>query len=148
MSRRVVFFPHSDEEFPDEYLLRNWLAGSLRTDRRGLYRIGPTHGLKDLDNGSIVFFVKNHLVVGLAVVEESLRDITDGERVHYGWNNAEDAVFKRFVKLFPESIWAFPVDKFIPTSKVAEVIDHKGFGQEFTLIEDLQKLLDILALLS
>ena len=143
-----MFFPHGPKEeggFDDEYELRDWLAGSLRLGREGRYRLKEAAGLGVLESGSLVFFVKNNYVVGLAVVEEKIRDITPQDNQQNGWDNDEG--FKKVIKFFPDSIWAFPDNRFIPTSRVTRVNDNKGFGQGFTKIDDLSKFLDVLSLL-
>jgi len=140
-----VFFPHSQDEFGDEYDLRDWLAGSLRLEREGRYRLKQPSGLDVLEKGSIVFFVKNHLAVGCAIVEEGLKSITSKDRKRYGWTSQDDLVYKEYIKFLPESIWAFPSDRFISTQRITKVL-NKGFGQGFTMINDLDQLLQVFAL--
>lgn len=138
MVKKVVFFPHSDDEFKSPEELREWLATDLK-NRGGYYRLHNPQGLGLLEKGSIVFFRKKDYVVGMAVVEEDIRDLTEEEK-----NINSD--YQKVIKFFPESIWAFNDSEFINVNKITGIIS-KGFGEGFTTVEKLDELLDILALI-
>jgi hypothetical protein len=82
MTKKIVIFPHII--FKNEEDLRNWLAGSLKLKPEGKYPLTSTNGLRQLEEGSIVFFHIMYHLVGITVVEEGLRPIKEEERVNYG----------------------------------------------------------------
>lgn len=142
--RKAVFFTHSNEEFADKYELRDWLAGTLRTDRKGLYRLREASGLGPLGRGSIVFFVKDDAVVGCAVVQKGVRDITARDRRRFDWNDKEDLKYKKVVKFFPDSIWPFSETQFLDRRGAARVSGKKDIRQGFPIIAD-DRILKLLA---
>ena len=56
MAAKIVFFPHSDEEFKDQEKLRRWLKYDLKGFRNGFYTVINANGLGELEKGSLVFF--------------------------------------------------------------------------------------------
>ncbi len=135
MVKKAVFFPHSGNEFETAEDLRFFLAYTLKI-RGGYYRLKEAKGLGYLEKGSIVFFVKKNYVVGMAIVEEDLRDIKD--EINEGHE------YKKIIKFFPNSIWAFSNDEFIPVDKLKEITGKK-FRQGYSEIDSLEDLLKILA---
>jgi hypothetical protein len=138
MVKKAVFFPHSGDEFKSPEELREWLATELK-NRGGFYRLHNPQSLGSLEKGSIVFFRKKDYVVGMAIVEEDLRGLTEEEK-----NINSD--YEKVIKFFPESIWAFTNSEFINIDKITGIIS-KGFGEGFTAVEKLEELLDILSLI-
>ena len=135
MERKIVIFPHSDEEFPHEDDLRNWLVSDLKLSE-GKYRLKEAIGLGQLEKGCIVFFKKNNYIVGMAVVEEDLRPIKESEN--------EENKYQNIIKFHPGSIWAFSNDEYIAVSKV-EKITGKGSSRGYPQVDDASQLLSILA---
>lgn len=129
------FFTHG-EDFDDKYELRDWLAGTLRKERNGWYRLKKASGLGDLERGSMVFFVKDDAIVGCGVVQKGIRPITKRDRNKYGWNDKEDMVFEKMIKFFPDSIWAFAERQFLDRRVAAKVAGKRGIGQGFPKIAD------------
>lgn len=58
MVLKAVLFTHNEEEFEDEYDLRDWLGQDLERYRRGGYHLREPSGLGKLEEGSLVFFNK------------------------------------------------------------------------------------------
>ena len=142
----VVFFPHEEEEFESKYVLRNWLAGGLRLGD-GVYHLREARGLGKLDKGSIVFFVREDAVVGCALVEKSLRALTTRERKELK-RQGYTKKYKKIVKFFPDSIWAWSDTQFMDRKK-AERIVGKGIGTRvYTKVGDMQALLKLFAQIS
>lgn len=138
MVKKAVFFPHSDVEFKSPEELREWLATELK-NRGGYYMLHNPQSLGSLEKGSIVFFRKKDYVVGMAIVEEDLRDLTEEEK-------NINSHYEKVIKFFPESIWAFTNSEFINIKRITQIIS-KGFAEGFTTIETLEELLNILALI-
>ncbi len=115
--KKAVCFPHSDDQFatPDE--LMEWLDYSLRNTHRGYYRYRKANGLGSLEPGSLVFFYKNKLIVGCAVVEKASRPLVRSEKercdeVYYTEDDRKEyeeecAEMKNVVKFFTNSIWVW-----------------------------------------
>lgn len=133
---KVVFFPHSDDEFKNENELRCWLDNDLRIYREGYYHLKKGTGLGSLDKGSIVFFHKSKWIVGCAVVEENSRDTTPEEKGRYGDE------YEIVVKFNPSSIWVWTDDEFVSTDDAGVIIDAK-IKQFFPAITDLSALLRV-----
>ena len=141
--QKVVFFPHSDNEFKDEYKLRDWLHNELRIYRKGYYHLRKGTGLGELDKGSIVFFHKNKWIVGCAVVEEDKRDTTPAEKERYRHEDENGIIEYEFVVKFnPSSIWVWTDDEFVSTDAAGEIIG-KEIQQYFPAVTDLPCLLKI-----
>ena len=76
----VCLFPHSDDEFATADRLRNFLSNTLPNIQRGRYLLRRL-GWKDKDSkakvvpGSLVLFRKGAIIVGDAVVQESVREL-------------------------------------------------------------------------
>jgi hypothetical protein len=138
---KIVFFPHSKEEFGSEFELRNWLDLEVRIYQRGEYKLKEAKGLGELDEGSLVFFHRNNWVVGFAIVEKSMRETTDDEKEMYGDQ------YKYVVKFIPESITALNDKQFIPIENIEKVIG-KTIRQGYPIVEDLNKLLSIFRMLA
>lgn len=133
---KVVFFPHSDKEFEDEYALRNWLDMELRVYRKGEYHMKKAQGLGELEEGSIVFFHRNNWVVGYAIVEKPPKRTTGKERERYGQE------FENTVKFIPESISALSDNQFLSRQEVEKIVGKKLI-RGFTTVDDLSQLLEI-----
>jgi hypothetical protein len=138
---KIVFFPHSKEEFENEFELRNWLDLELRVYQRGEYKLKKAKGLADLDEGSIVFFHRNNWVVGFAIVEQSKRKTTREEKEKY------DTSFEYVVKFIPESIIALNDKQFIQISEIEKVVGKK-IRRGYPIVEDPNNLLSIFKILA
>ena len=97
--------------------------------------------LGQLEDGSLVFFHKNNLVVGCAVVEEGIRESTKEQMDRFGKE------FKHFIKFIPESIWAWNSGQFITDEEVYSVLG-KHLGQGYTIIDSLEELLRLFQLMA
>ncbi len=107
---KAVCFPHVDDQFESPIELMEWLDNDLRTTHRGYYRYRKAPGLGTLEPGSIVFFYKNGLIVGSAVVEKHSRSLEPSEIERCDEIRAEDdscSGMINVVKLFTESIWVW-----------------------------------------
>ena len=107
---KAVCFPHSNDQFETPNQLMEWLDYSLRNTHRGYYRYRKAPGLGRLEPGSLVFFYKNKLIVGTAVVEKGSRPLerTEIERCDevHGLDN-DCAGMENIVKFFTNSIWVW-----------------------------------------
>lgn len=133
---KVVFFPHSDKEFEDEYASRNWLDVELRVYRKGEYHMKKAQGLGELEEGSIVFFHRNNWVVGYAIVEKPPRKTTKQEKDR----NGEE--YENIVKFIPESISAWSDNQFLSRQEVNHIIG-KQLLQGFPRVDNLSQLLEL-----
>ena len=140
MATKIVFFPHSDEEFKDQEKLRRWLKYDLKGFRNGFYTVINANGLGELEKGSLVFFNKGKYCVGFAVVEEGLRNITEEEKEKFGKD------YKKCIKFLPESICVFNDDQLIKLEDITKII-NKNFGQGYTTVDNLEDLLKIFKLI-
>jgi hypothetical protein len=140
MIAKVVFFPHSDDQFEDQEDLRRWLKYDLKGFRNGFYSVINANGLGELEKGSLVFFNKDKYCVGFAIVEESLREINEQEKDKFG----ED--YKKCIKFLPESICVFNDDQLIKQEDITNII-NKNFGQGYPTVDNLEDLLKIFKLI-
>jgi hypothetical protein len=141
MVLKAVFFPHMGEEFENPIQLRDWLGYGLKKYRRGGYHMRDPSGLGQLEDGSLVFFHKNNLVVGCAVVEEGIRKSTKEQMGRFGEE------YQHFIKFIPESIWAWNSGQFITDEEVYSVLG-KHLGQGYTIIDSLEELLRLFQLMA
>jgi hypothetical protein len=107
---QCVCFPHSDDQFETPSELMIWLDYDLRNNHRGYYRYRKGVGLASLEPGSLVFFYKDNLIVGCAVVEKASRPLTKSEiercdEIHGSDNNCSG--MENILKFFPNSIWVW-----------------------------------------
>ncbi len=140
MVAKIVFFPHSNDEFKDQEELRRWLRYDLKGFRNGFYTMKDPTGLGELEKGSIVFFNKDNYCVGFAIVEEDLRIIKEEEKDKFGKE------YKKCVKFIPESICVFNESQLIKLKYIEKIIG-KGFGRGYTTMEP-KDLLNIFKLVS
>lgn len=133
---KIVFFPHSNKEFRDEYHLRDWLNVDLRIHKHGLYFLREARGLGDLEEGSVVFFHRNNQVVGSAVVDKAKRPTTEKERERRGEE------YKHIVGFSPSSIWAFGDYEFVRISEAEKVVKKK-LKRGYPVIDDITKLVEL-----
>ncbi len=141
MVLKAVFFPHMGEEFDDEIELRDWLGYDLKKYRRGGYHMRDPSGLGQLEEGSLVFFHKNNLVVGCAIVEEGMRKSTSDQ---INWFGEE---YKHFIKFIPESVWAWNSGQFLTDEEVHSAIG-KHLSQGYTMVDNLEDLLHLFQLMA
>ena len=111
---KAACFPHADDQFDTPANLMDWLEHDLRTTHRGYYRYRKAQGLGKLEPGSIIFFYKNGLIVGSAVVERNSRSLepSEKERCSEIHNSPHEEVdhcsgMENIVKFFTESIWVW-----------------------------------------
>lgn len=107
---KAVCFPHADDQFDSPIDLMSWLNYDLKKIHRGYYRYRKAPGLGNLDCGSIVFFYKNKLIVGSAVVEKNSRPLESSELKRCDELRAEDdncSGMVNVVKFFTNSIWVW-----------------------------------------
>ncbi|MEM3614745.1 MAG: hypothetical protein QW158_07250 [Nitrososphaerales archaeon] len=125
---RIRGFTHSEEEFSDEYDLRDWLDKELRIDCRGCYHLRSAVGLGTkpdaLPEGSIVLFYFKKKIVGEGVVEEGVQKIDEEHRV----KEALPDEYEYFVKFKPELIRAYPAYLFINEEEFREVTGKALYG--------------------
>jgi hypothetical protein len=140
MAAKIVFFPHSDDEFKDQQELRHWLKYDLKEFRNGFYSVRNANGLGELEKGSLVFFNKGKYCVGFAVVGEGLRNITEEEKDKFG----ED--YKKCIKFLPESICVFNDDQLIKLENITNII-NKNFRRGYTTVDNPEDLLKIFKLI-
>ena len=140
MIAKIVFFPHSDDQFEDQEDLRRWLKYDLKGFRNGFYSVINANGLGEIEKGSIVFFNKGKYCVGFAIVEEGLRNMTEQEREKFGKE------YKKCIKFLPESICVFNDDQLIKLEDITNII-NKNFGQGYTTVENIEDLLRIFKLI-
>ncbi|MCL5788055.1 MAG: hypothetical protein M1581_05550 [Candidatus Thermoplasmatota archaeon] len=108
--KKAVCFSHSNDQFETPNELMEWLDFGLRYTHRGYYRYRKAPGLGKLEPGSLVFFYKNKLLVGSAVVEKASRPLEKSEIERcdeiYGYDDG-CAEMVNVVKFFPNSIWVW-----------------------------------------
>lgn len=121
---KIVCFPHSDDQFKTAGKLMEWLNDALRHVHGGYYRYRKAQGLGKLDPGSLVFFYKNKLIVGSAVVEKASRplDPSEIERCDeiYGLDN-DCAGMENVVKFFTNSIWVWNEHELVSEDEFKEI---------------------------
>jgi hypothetical protein len=105
---RIRGFTHAEDEFEDEYELRDWLDKELRINLRGCYHLREARGLgwspDALPPGSIVLFHFKGKIVGEGVVEKGVQKIDEEHRR----KEELGPQYKFFVKFKPELIRAYP----------------------------------------
>jgi hypothetical protein len=138
MTVKAVLFPHSPIEFTTPEDLRSWLAIDLKEDN-GYYRLHEAPGLGQLEKGSIVFFVKDRIIVGMAIVEEDIRKIKDEE-------NTETKEYQQIVKFFPNSIWVFSRENCVSIEKFDKAANWGKLRPDsaYKEIDNLRQLLILL----
>ncbi|MEM0135024.1 MAG: hypothetical protein QXU18_07350 [Thermoplasmatales archaeon] len=145
---KAVCFPHSDDQFETANELMEWLDWGLRNTHGGYYRYREAPGLGLLEPGSIVFFYKNKLIVGSAVVEKVSRPLEDAEIERcdeiYG-SDDNCAGMKNVVKFFPNSIWVWDEHDLVSESEFKEITGKNL--QHYVGIEsdDVLKLYEMVA---
>lgn len=141
MTVKAVFFPHNVTEFRIPEELRSWLATDLK-ESGGYYKLHNAPGLGHLEKGSVVFFRRDRVVVGMAVVEEDLRPINPEE-------NVELIKYEQIVKFFPNSIWAFSsnncvsLEEFDKISKWGKISPDFAYS-EINTLDQLKILLSLI----
>ena len=146
---KAVCFPHSDDQFETPSELMEWLNYSLKDTHRGYYRYRKAPGLGRLEPGSVVFFYKNKLIVGSAVVEKEPRPLRPEEvercdEIHGTQNNC--AGMKNVVKFFIKSIWVWSEHELVSEAEFKQITGKNL--QNYVSIEstDILKLYEIVAM--
>ena len=145
---KAVCFPHSDDQFETPNELMEWLDYSLRNTHRGYYRYRKAPGLGRLEQGSIVFFYKNKLIVGSAVVEKNSRPLEQVEIERCDEIHGRDddcAGMENVVKFFTNSIWVWDEHELVTEEEFKE-ITKKNLQNYVTINPDeILKLYEIVA---
>lgn len=100
-----------------------WLDHDLRNLHGGYYRYREARGLGRLEPGSLVFFYKNKLIVGSAVVEKASRPLEGSEiqRCEEIYKEENCAGMKNIVKFFTNSIWVRDEHDLVNESEFKEI---------------------------
>lgn len=133
---KIVCFPHSDDQFETAAELMEWLDFGLRHVHGGYYRYRKAPGLGKLEPGSLVFFYKNKLIVGSAVVEKESRPLQPSEIERcdeiYGMDD-NCAGMENVVKFFTNSIWVLDEHDLVSESEFKEITGKNL--QNYVIIE-------------
>ena len=144
---KAVCFSHADDQFETPYELMKWLDYDLKRIHGGYYRYRKGVGLGLLEPGSIVFFYKNKLIVGTAVVEKASRPLEPAEIERCEEIHGEDGCknLENVVKFFTNSIWVWDEHDLISESEFKEITEKNLQHYVSINSEDVLKLYGLVA---